>query len=237
MAKKQTLKRNYTFSDAKLCTVARQVAHSVEDNLAEFASYGVQDTDVENLRQQEDDFMNLPADIESMGAVVIATENKDALAEKVRMGIRTVRTIAGNKWGTKDARYRSYAFDGMSGLPDEKLHRLGKRVIKLATQQLPDLISEGLTAAFLTNLQNLNNDFDNAIDLQTEAIIERDILTQQRIEDGNRLFKEMMSLCKIGQDIFASTNFAKFKAFTIYHKSKGKPGRKKKEKVPTPPSA
>jgi hypothetical protein len=231
MAQNNSLKRNYTFADTKLERMASLLAATVLDDIDKFANYGVTEAVVDSFKSLIENSKNTPTDIEFSCLEQSATEDKDNLAENLRAGIRTVRTIAANKWGIRDAKYRSYGFDGMSGLSDEKLHRLGKRTIKLASQQLADLASEGLTQAFIDNLQNTNNDFDESIDLQAEAEINRDIATQDRILAGNTLFKEVMRLSKIGQDIFASTNAVKYKFYLVYHKKKENSDEKKVSKA------
>ena len=229
MATKKLIKRKYHFSDTILTDLAGKVYRAALVDILKFNNYGVTDTDLENFKNQRDDFREDDGDVNSVGIWMTATEEKDALSEKLLDSIRTVRTMAGNKWGVSDAKYRCYGFENMTLIPDEKLHRLGKRVVKTATTQLADLSSEGLTIDIINDLAALNSDFDEAIDTKEQAEINRDIATQERIKAGNSLYKELMRLCKIGQDIFTSSNYVRAKIYTIYNRENVKVEKKKKK--------
>ncbi len=228
MTQKKTSKRNYAFSDTLLGSVAKKVVRSAAVDILKFNTYGVSAADLDNFKTKIDDFRFDEDDLDFKSIMLDATEDKDKLAEKLLEAIRTVRTMAGNKWGLRNAKYRCYRFENMSIIPHEKLYRLGKRVVKIATRQLSDLASEGLTMAIINNIASINSDFDESIDLKEEAEINRDIATQAREEAGNEIYKELMRLCKIGQDIFATTNFVRAKIYTIYYHENVKVKRKKK---------
>ncbi|MEO5572388.1 MAG: hypothetical protein ABIT08_07495 [Bacteroidia bacterium] len=221
--KKQPATRNYKFSDGFLKQKCDDVATSVTRDQTEFTPRGITAANVTAFETQSNNFGDIPTDEELQGAVSAATETKDDSAEQVRVAIRTVRTMAENKWGESSARYRTYDFKEMSRLPDEDLVRLGKRVIRVGTNQLPDLVSEGLTAAFLTALGLLVTDFDKDIDKQNDAEEDRDIATEDRIEAGNDLYKVLVRICNTGKDIWESRDEAKYNDYVIYDTPSGGP--------------
>jgi len=230
MAQKKLVLRKYSFSDSVLADLAGKVYRAASVDVLKFNTYGVTDIDLANFKNQREAFRDDPGDIDAMYVWVTACEEKDTLAENVLDQLRRIRTMVGNKWGVKDARYRCYRFENMTLVSDEKLHRLARRAVRRATLQLPDLLSEGLTQAIIDDLAAINNEFDGAIDTKEEAEIDRDIATQARVEAGNSLYKELMRLCKIGQSIFVTTNALRTKLYTIYNPSNVKPKREKKEK-------
>lgn len=215
--------RDYRFSDGKLKQEGDKVSTSVTRDIIEFNARGVTDTTVTDFITMIEDFDNLPTDVELQGDVMVATEKKDNGREVLSVAIKTIRTMAENTWGAKAPKLRIYGVEGMDDMTDNDLHRCGKRVIRVATAQLADLAAEGLTIGIITDLSTKNLDFDERIDFQQDRIQVRDIATQTRIDSGNVVYKEMMRLCNIGKDIWASVNEAKYNDYVIYNTPGGLP--------------
>lgn len=230
MAKKKVLVRDYKFSDGVLKQKADDVAGSVQRDLTSFSTRGVTAPTVTGLQTLITTFDGTQTDEELEGALSVATEAKNLLADSLKSAIAVVRTMAENKFGIETALYRSFAFDGMSDLSDEQLYRLGKRVIRVATAQLAQLASEGLTAAVITNLTTITTNFDTAIDVQQDAVKNRDIKTQDRVEKGNAVYKEITRLCNTGKSLFVTTDEAKYNDYVIYNTPSGN-----NETPPVPP--
>lgn len=221
MAKKKISVRDYQFSDGVLKQKADDVVGSVQRDLTAFSARGVSATTVTGLQTLITAFDSTQTDEELEGALSVTTEAKNVLADSLRSAIAVVRTMAENKFGVETALYRSFAFDGMSDLSDEQLYRLGKRVIRVATAQLTQLASEGLTASVITNLTTITTNFDTSIDVQQEAVKNRDIKTQDRVEKGNAVYKEITRLCNTGKSIFVNTDEAKYNDYVIYNTPSG----------------
>ena len=216
MKQKKNSVREYKFSDGMLVQKADSVAQNVLRDILLFAIRGVTNAVVTAFKAMIKEFDDIPTDEELLGDLSVATEKKDQAAELLKNAIRTIRTMADNKWGTHSAYYRSFAFEGLDALPDDQLHRMAKRVIRVANKQLDNLAPEGLTAAFITSIETLDTSFDNDMDLQIDAVNERDIKTQERIDKGNIVYKEMVRLCNTGKDLFAATDEAKHNDYIIY---------------------
>ena len=221
--KKQIVTRDYKFSDGFLKQKCDTVATSVTRDQTEFTPRGIVAADVTAFETQSENFGLLATDEELLGEVSTATEIKDTAAELVRVKVRTVRTMAENKWGEGSARYRTYDFKDMSELPDEDLVRLGRRVIRVGNNQLTDLATEGLDAAFLTALDGLVVSFDKEIDDQSDSVEDRDIATEDRIENGNALYKVLVRFCNTGKDIWINRDEAKYNDYVIYNTPSGAP--------------
>jgi len=134
--------------------------------------------------------------VELLGEVMHTTALKDTSAESLRVSIRTFRTMAANKFGEGNINYRRFGFRGMNRLKDEKLLRLGKRVIRTAGILSAELASEGLNAAMMATIESQVAAYDDSIDQQYDAISNRRQQTQERIIAGNAIYKEMMRLRK-----------------------------------------
>lgn len=221
MGKKKMVMRDYLFSDGVLKQKADDVAGSIQRDITQFTTRGVTATTVTALQILVTTFDNIQTDEELQGALSVATDAKDALADALQTAVGVVRTMAENKWGTSHALYRSFGFEGMNAMSDEQLYRLGKRVIRVANAQLTQLASEGLTAAVISNLTTITNNFDTSIDVKEDAVKNRDIKTQDRIEKGNALYKEMVRLCNTGKSIYFTTDEAKYNDYVIYNTPSG----------------
>lgn len=221
--KKQPVTRTYKFSDGFLKQRCDDAGTTVTRDQVDFTPRGIAAGDVTAFETQSDDFGNLPTDEELLGDVTEATEIKDDAADLLRIKIRSVRTMAENKWGEGSARFRTYDFKDMSELPDADLVQLGKRVHRVGTKQLVALGTEGLDAAFLIALDLLITDFDEKIDDQNDAVEDRDIATEDRIEFGNGLYKVLVRFCNTGKDIWINRDEAKYNDYVIYNTPSGGP--------------
>ncbi len=217
MTKKKESIRDYRFSDGILKQKADDIASSVTRDITQFNTRGVTADTVTAFETLAQEFDDLPTDEEAQGDVSDATEIKDAAAEALKVKIRTIRTMAQNKWGDGAAKYRSFGFEGMDDMNDSDLHRLGKRVGRRATANLAALESEGLTEDMITALGTANTTFDDAIDAMEDKVKDRDLSTQSRVDKGNACYKELVRLCNIGKDLWAARDEAKYNDYVIYN--------------------
>jgi len=207
--------RIYAFSDAILKQKSDSVAGSMDRDAAEFTIRGVTAATTDDFEAASTAFGNMDTDEMWIGNVTDATQAKDELAGSLKSQVRTIRNMAEIKWGTKSGKYRKYGFDGMDELTDNDLVRLGRRVIKVATEQQADLATEGFTAATLTALTLVVNQFDESVDDKTDAEKSRDIAQQARVEAGNELYTLLDKYCSIGKTIWFEDP-AKFNDYVIY---------------------
>lgn len=227
--KKKELIRDYHFSDANLKQDVDKVLRSVQRDNVKFATRGITPAIITTILTQSTNFGDILTDVELLADVESATADKNTAAENLRIAIRTIRTMAANKFTDESPKYSKYGFEDINKPIDDKLFRLGKRVVRVANIQLTDLASEGLTAPIITSLGLLVNTFDVAIDVKEDVVNTRDIKTQERVDSGNALYKEMVRLCSIGKDLFASSDPARYNDYIIYDTPTV-------QSVPTPPA-
>ena len=207
--------RIYNFSDAELKQKADSVVISMTREAAEFATRGVTAPMTTSFGTLSDNFGRMDTDEQWIGNVTAATQAKDALAESLKSKIRVIRNMAEIKWTNKGGKYRAYGFENMDGLSDDKLVRLGRRVITVATDQQADLASEGFVAGTITALTTSVNDFDTAVDTKNNTEKDRDIAQQARVEAGNVLYGFLDKYCSIGKT-FNADDPARYNDYVIY---------------------
>ena len=221
--KKAVVTRNYSFADATLITICNNTHHFITRDIAEFAAFNVLPADMTAFRNEVTAFEDLPTDQELLGAQIEATEKKDLIAENLKVAIREIMTRAQSKYGVHGARYKKFGTEGMDVMDDPHLLVCGRRVKRIATEFTAELATKGLTAAMITALNNLNQDFEDALDKKSDAIATRDVATEDRIEMGNTLYKKLADYADLGKTIWITRDEAKYNDYVLYDTPTGLP--------------
>jgi hypothetical protein len=205
----------FTFTMAKLGFMRR-------DQL-EFDKYGIDDGNLDDLEDLLANFQEIPTDVELLGNQVSATQQKDALAVQVRETIASIMTRAENKFGFHSGIYRKFGVSGISELNGGTLSYTGRRVHRVATGLLEELEDEGLTSELLDAFKTLLKNYEKALAAQEDAIADRDIATDSRIEKANAIYVLLARYCDTGKRIWESVNEAKYNDYVIYDTPSGSP--------------
>lgn len=219
--KKNEVTRLYNFSDARLIEFGNEKIAFMRRDLEAFLSFGLNEAKFLDLETKISQFSNLVTDIESSNEQVQITEQKDAKAEELRTAIRSVMTRVAQKYGDTSARYANYGTDGLSKQSDAELLVTAKRVVRVGTTNLANLSEEGLTNAHLDSITLLNDAFNNLLINQKLKIGERDILQEDRVEEGNAIYALLMKYTQTGQDIWETSDVAKYNDYVLYNTPSG----------------
>lgn len=229
MKERQHSIREYRFPDAELYRMAKGYISCAERDQEQFTPRGYPAERLQALMQNCMDFMDIRQDEELLGDVMIATYNRDTVAEELRVHLRSVRAMALNALGQQRAAYRAFGFTGMDGLNAEALWFRGRRVVREATANMDALAPEGLTEARLEAINQTLERLLQAITACEEADAGRDKVTEQRVDAGNALYREIVRLCNTGKDLWISTNEALYNDYIIYNTPAGKKEEKEGE--------
>jgi len=216
MVKKREAIRDYHMSDADLAQLGDKAEELITRDETELAIYGIDDDDKDFIVEKTEEFKDYPTDVELEAVVSEKTEVKDGAADAVKVDVRSIMVRADNAFGIKSAKYRKFGSKGMDEMDDNNLHRLGSRVVRVATGFLPELAEEGLTAAIINALDVKNAAFDLAIDEKDEAVRTRDIDTEDRIELGNTLYSKIVKVFNAGKNYWVNKDEAKYNDYVIY---------------------
>jgi len=219
--KKHEVIRLYNFSDAKLIEIGNEKIAFMRRDLDAFVSFGLDDTKFTELETKITDFSNLVTDIETSNEQVQITEQKDAKAEELRVAIRNVMTRVAQKYGNASARYANYGTATLSKQSDSDLIITAKRVVRVGTANLGDLVTEGLASTHLDTITTLTDEFGNLLISQKLKIGERDIKQEDRVEDGNAIYSLLVKYTQTGQDIWETSDVAKYNDYIIYNTPSG----------------
>lgn len=223
MPTKKEVTRDYKIDDANLITLCNaKVAHLRRDS-AVLAAFGVNATNLSAFEAQVNTFENFANDQELLAEQTYATELKDAKATAIRDAILPILTRAQNKFAQSPAKANSFGIGELHNYDDANLLRAARRVVRMATVYLPQLSSEGLTTAIISQLSVLASEFELLITNQEEKIARRDEIQEDRVEMGNAIFAELKKLCRSGKSAWRTTDAAKYNDYLLYDTPNGTP--------------
>lgn len=164
----------------------------------------------------------MPTDAELIGDKIGKTEAKAAKARELRESISDIVNRVGLKFGKGSWQYRKIQVGELARLNDSELCRKGKATARTATWYIDEAANMGLTQELLDKLNIITQEFDELIDLQHDAVKERDISTQERRLKANELYIKLMHISETGKAAYMSKNEAKYNDYVIYNTASGK---------------
>lgn len=218
---KKKLKFNITLDEFP--RVMGEKINFVRRDQEKFDSYGYTTDKVDVLEGRLTNFEDFQTDEEFIGDVMIATEKKNTGSEEIQGEVRKIMLRVQNKYGVRSAYYKKFGASGLAGMTDARLLKSARRVARVATLYLGDLTESGLDTAQIDQLKVLADQFDNAMDVQEDAIADREIGTLLRINTANEIYTEVAKLCETGKEIWRKENEAKYNDYIIYDTPTGKP--------------
>lgn len=219
--KKPSVVRIYNFSDSTLVTTGKEKIAFMRRDVAAFTPFGITAALMTSLETAINTFSNTITDIEAVSSQSGITTTKDVKADQLRVAIRTVMARVELKYGVRDAVYRKFGSEALSQQSDSDLLITGKRVVRVGTEFLATLTANGLTAAMLTAITTLCNEFDTLLlDLKIK-IAERDIMQEDRVEAGNTIYKTLVKYTTTGLSIWETSDVAKYNDYVIYNTVSG----------------
>lgn len=214
--KKQNLNRKHNFPDADLylqCMERIRLAHS--DQVL-FQQYGYDLERLKKFKAMCEKFRELPDDDELVGEQMITTEKKYGTAERLKSAIRSLMTRVAMKYNNRSGRYRKFGTAKMGDMTDAQLIFCARRVVRVARQQIDFLAEAGVNENILNRITEACRDFERAVNIQQDRVADRDIAVERRVEQGNKIYDELVVLSNIGKDIWAEKDPVKYQQYTIY---------------------
>ena len=147
---------------------------------------------------------------------MITTDKKYEAAEKLKTAIRSLMTRVAMKYSNRSGRYRKFGTAKLGDMTDAQLLFCGRRVTRVARQQIDFLGEVGVNENVIKRITEAAQNFERALNIQQDKVADRDIAVERRIEQGNKLYNELIVLCNIGKDIWAERDLPKYENYTIY---------------------
>ncbi|MEO1263769.1 MAG: hypothetical protein AAFZ15_33485 [Bacteroidota bacterium] len=214
--KKQHNNRKHNYPDADLhyqCLEKLKYAHK---DLQQFEQYGYGVEKMLAFKALCDRFRDLPDDDELLGDQMLLTEKKYKAAEKLKSAIRSLMTRVSMKFNNRTGRYRKFGAAKIGDMTDAQLLFCARRVVRVARQQIDFLDEVGVNEDVLGKVTNASQEFERAVNLQQDKVADRDIGVERRVEVGNKIYDELITLCDIGKDIWDNKDKAKYELYCLY---------------------
>ncbi|MDX1667571.1 MAG: hypothetical protein R3350_10090 [Saprospiraceae bacterium] len=228
--KKQSVNRKYNFPDADLYLQCMERIRYAHRDINLFEKYGYDRQRLKGFQLMCEKFRKLPDDDELLGDQMITTEKKNEASEKLKSAIRSLMTRVAMKYSNRSGRYRKFGTSKMGDMSDAQLLFCGRRVIRVARQQIDFLEDVGVNENVIGRIVEAGRQFETALNIQQDKLAERDIAVERRTERGNELYDELVTLCNIGKDIWAEKDPVKYENYCIYESNnEQKKARKTRE--------
>jgi hypothetical protein len=228
--KKQSTNRQYNFPDADLYLQCLERIKYANRDREQFEQYGYTLERLKQFKALCDQFGDLPDDEELLGDQMVTTEKKYAAAENLKSAIRSLMTRVAIKYSNRSGRYRKFGTAKMGDMTDAQLIFCGRRVVRVARQQLDFLAETGVNENVIRRVAEATRQFERAVNIQQDKVADRDISVERRVEKGNKLYEELITLCNIGKDIWAEKDPVRYENYCIYESNnEQKKARKAKQ--------
>lgn len=214
--KKQAGHRMYNFPDADLYMQCMDCIRYAHRDLQQFEQYAFGLERLKKFAAMCEKFRALPDDDELVGDQMVVTEKKYDAAERLKTAIRSLMTRVAMKYNNRSGRYRKFGTAKIGDMTDAQLLFCGRRVVRVARNQIDFLAEVGLNENIIQRVTDAAQDFENALNIQQDKVADRDISVENRIEQGNKIYQELIVLCDIGKDIWAEKDPVKYENYTIY---------------------
>lgn len=228
--KKQATQRMYNVPDADLYVQCMEHIRYAHRDIEFFQQYGY---DIERLKGFGalcQKFNAMPDDDEMVGDQMLMTEKKNDAAERLKTAIRSLMTRVEMKYNNRSGRYRKFGTAKMGDMTDPQLLFCGRRVVRVARQQIDFLEDVGMNETIIQRVLDACRDFETALNIQQDRIADRDIAVENRTEQGNKMYQELVVLCNIGKDIWAEKDQVKYEQYCLYESNNDqKLARKERE--------
>ena len=215
--RKSEVKPVFNMSYGVLMQLGDEAEALITRDATELATYGIDAVTTTFISTNTEALKNFPSDEEYEGRAMSATQLKDKTANELKVAVRSIMVRAKNGFGENSGKYRRFGTIAMDGMNDNDLLKLGKRVVRAATLSQTALAHKGLTVAIIADLNVIVTEFDDNIGAQDDAIRERDIATEDRIELGNLLYKKIVEVFDYAKDYWATRSEARYNDYIIYN--------------------
>ena len=197
--KKQSTNRQYNFPDADLYLQCLERIKYANRDREQFEQYGYTLQRLKQFKAMCDKFGDLPDDEELLGDQMVTTEKKYAAAENLKSAIRSLMTRVAIKYNNRSGRYRKFGTAKMGDMTDAQLIFCGRRVVRVARQQLDFLAETGVNENVIRRVAEATRQFEKSVNIQQDKVADRDISVERRVEKGNKLsgaVRELLHLRK-----------------------------------------
>lgn len=207
---------NFSFSYNELINLSFEKEALLTRDLADLTARGITAARLTAFGTLRSNFVAVPTDVTLVANISIAKNQRDALADPLRISIREVQGIAANTFGSGSAEHKSFIPQALSDLDAGALYLLSSTIVAQGTNYLAQMTPKGLTAAMLTSITTQANNLKPKITAFELAQWAQLLGTQNRHNTANALYDEMAAMCETAIVYYQDRNPLKASEYIIY---------------------
>ncbi len=208
--------RNFHFSYNELINLSFEKEALLTRDITDLTPRGITAARLTAFGTLRSNFVAIPTDETLVANITIAKNQRDALADPLRISIREVQGIAANTFGSGSAEHKSFMPQALSELDAGALFLLSSTIVAQGTTYLTQMTPKGLTAAMLTSITTQANNLKPKITAFELAQGAQLLGTQNRHTAANALYDEMAAMCETAIVYYQDRNPLKAEEYIIY---------------------
>ena len=206
----------FRLTNEELYQLSYQTVSLMKTDAAEFAKYGVDQAAIDELKSLSDSFNFRDFDLKYVMVQKAATEQKENLAEELRLMIYHLGLQVDLLWRKSSLNFAHLKLGNISQDNDYELSAKAKASVNV----LSSYSELQPVADLLTELNAKNNEFRKLLDETREKKTNRYLATQSRIALGNQLFVEVRTYRELGRKMWATQDYVRSQAYLMPNKHK-----------------
>jgi len=214
------LPRDYKMSDGKLVDVNTRMLIGANRDIAELMNFGYTQQQLDDMEAEALAFMQMPTDIELSSMMAEATEAKNALrTEATDFVMVEVMARVALEFGADSRAYDRFGASEIHSVSDPEFPFLLFRVHRQTVAKAAQLATRGLTPVMVAQVEAYANAFIQARKAQGQAIDDRDVAVQDRVEAGNALYSKIVALGDLGKRLWLNRSESHYNDYVIYQRT------------------
>jgi len=219
------LTRKYKMADGKLVETIIRVLVGANRDVAILTDFGWDQPAIDALEAAMHDFTDLPTDGELSAMMAEKTEAKNLLRKAATDYVRVeIMGRVAQRYGEDSRTYDRFRVGDIHAVSDGDFVFTLKRVARQAMMLAAELASKGLTSAHIDQVTQYAVDFVDAMEAQDQAIDDRDVAVQTRVEAGNALYEQLVQLANMGKRKWLNVDESRYNDYVLYPNQSAGPG-------------
>ena len=198
--------KKFNISYENLYRLSYRTATFMERDLQEFAGFGINQSKIDEFKLLYQEFIDGEQDNELLAIQMFKTEAKDNLEEEVRIFLYDIMLKVRMLSKKDKVTYIQFRNSQISKFKSSELITHARLAIRLINKNIEKFTDLGITPEMLTSYDEKIDSCNEAFMQQKEAIADRDIATQLRINKANEVFELLNKYCYIGKNMWALKN-------------------------------
>ncbi len=214
MNKKKEVKLSFSFSYADFYLKSKSKVIFMRRDAELLESYGINVEAVNSLESSIEAFQSHNRDEQLLTSLMYKTRDKNQKAEEIRVLLKKLFTQI--NLSDSDA-LALYSFDDLqvAKLSDPDLIEKAGKLLMHKSLFEEIFARLDLDESNFVSLQQLVTEFGNLKVKQMEAVAVREVETQLRRIEANRIYKQLSKLCELSRARFYSTDEARYNDYLL----------------------